>query len=572
MTKRALCFLLLLVAPSVVATQQRGVSVLVPQNMARVPWRACLIGTGYEAGLNLIAAVHPADWSDVFIQPAISRDDSGKFEVVLYIGESTPHIYEGQIFEVRLFNDTNHKYREGMRLSAFPTDAVAVTPLIRVVRKDDAQSGCDESALPPSARDVAGVNALQGRSPGSAAPAGRAPPLHTGSEFLRTCLLCLSALALITFIALTRVTKRAETAADRISRWIEPFRIWLVNVAVKLVESVRSLWEWLFAQLVQNVRVIWDARGYEGSLRHFALVALAFPVFVGASVVAFYADARTNLISVGLIFGVESDVTTGIAVVPFLTGETTTGSQPSSNPVSAAELGSRPSNIILRLADRMIRSFEELWEENLGFFAMGIACLQGAFGLCLLWGMKAWEAVRLRPFALLRQRPLVSACFFGLNFAVTLLAANRGYELSHVGTNWFVPAVISGTLSLALPLIMAFTLHAAIECAADCMAVVELGLLVFGAALLALMTISVWVFVSLMTVASAAIAFGVFCILVSIAWMYLQTASLIGEFVRDIRSGSDNLGMGIPARAISALIGTIILTGGGYFIIRGLVQ
>ena len=66
------------------------------------------------------------------------------------------------------------------------------------------------------------------------------------------------------------------------------------------------------------------------------------------------------------------------------------------------------SAAVWRIAGHLAQSFEKLWAEPFGFLAIGLAGLQGVFGIVLLWGMGTERSpAPLSPPA--RQRPIPRA-------------------------------------------------------------------------------------------------------------------------------------------------------------------
>lgn len=563
MTRAILTVLLLLFAPNLAMPQR--LSILVPNDNAEVPWRTCLYGTTSDPSQNLVAVVHPRSWSIYFVAPALSIGSHGEYESVLYIGESTAGFYEGQQFEIQVFSDPNEKLREGMRLSAWPV-AKAVSPLIRVVRRDDAPSGC--WAVPYSSTNHVGVIRVNGGpNPRALMPPATSASIGARSSYLKLIVATVYGVGVILFVVMALMKQHADVTANLVSHWIKiGFLSCFVTLRVMLIRSVRFLWGWVVGRVKPCAEMIWRVKGCGGTLRQFALKVVVIPVLSVAFISALLAGSRAVVLGLDLIFGVGESQTsdaqddTILGNILMAHGE---ASAAQAWPVTSSKPAVHPIQDLIR---NFGRSFGTVWAEKLGFMAIGLAGLQGACGLVLLWGSSTDEAVRIRPLHLLKERPLLTGCFVVLDFALALLAANRGYELSQ-GANWLTPSLISGLLGIVLPWVMALTLHFAIECAADCLSIAEWAALLAGLGLVMIIALLAWVLISLGVVCIVAIAFGGYFLLLAALWVFVQFAKLWGDFVR-----TPPAEMVLVRAALSSLLVVALLAGGGYLMLRGVIQ
>ncbi|MCC6585371.1 MAG: hypothetical protein IT168_01520 [Bryobacterales bacterium] len=541
-------------------TVKPSISIEKPLDLALVPHRTCVTGLVADVSSAIVPVVKAVETGDHFVQPPVTVRDDRRFEAMVYIAESTLRVYEGKKFEIALFADPNQVLEEGLRLSRWPDHRLSA--IVRLVRQDNAPSGCDIGTaavrLPP----------LPMPNPVHRPAKIASPAPHDGGDSIgaidkigitRLVLLLVSLSIAVLLSAFAMLPGRAAAANNHIEAWHGAVWHWVFTTVQFLRVQVWSMWCWVTARGAGWARPIWNAKGYTGNLSQLAIYALLIPLLVGASVAAFYAEARTMVLGLDLLFGAETnpaaDSSIGLmaGLLP-LTSETT------ADAVQHAGFVSRLSG-----------GFASLWAEKLGFLAISLAGLQGAFGIVLLWRFNGDAAVRLRLFAVLRERPLVTATFLLLDVALSLTAANRGYELSSITTNWVLPTVISATIALAIPFILSFATHYAIEISGIC-----LGLAVTVALILALLsalaaTVLSWVCICVVTVAAMSALAAIFSALCAVASGFVHFAALLGELIRHVRlSGSSPDTPAFP-RVVDASLVVLILAGSGYFALRGLL-
>jgi hypothetical protein len=373
------------------------------------------------------------------------------------------------------------------------------------------------------------------------------------------------------FLALLIETERAKCAVTRLAAWLGRFRGWLVVVVLRFAASVCWLSNWLGDFGRRWVGPIWAARGFTGDLRDFATKTLLTPLLLAATIYAFYAEARTIVQALNPLFGVEESdgsYRAGSVLEGIMPGYQNVPLQPEQEPKSKTAL-----QILEKEAVHFFKSFETLSDEKLGFLALALAGLEGAFGILLLWRMGADQPVVLRPIALLKGRPLLTACFLIMNLALGVLAAYRGYELSPIGMNWIMPTVVSAAIALVMPWILTFTLHYSIESAADCLGVTKSVALIATLYLGIFCTAALWTLLSLFVVGTVAVVFFLFFVFCVASWAFLLFAELLGEAIRKLQSAAwPDLRIPVSVRAIPASLALLFLMGASYYIVRGLVQ
>ena len=281
---------------------------------------------------------------------------------------------------------------------------------------------------------------------------------------------------------------------------------------------------------------------------------------MAATMYSFYADARTIVQALNPLFGVEQSqgsYDVGGILAEAMRTDQNVPAQPEQDPENKTA-----HQIIAKEALRFVESFDNLWSEKLGFLALALAGLEGAFGIVLLWGFGAEQPVALRPGTLLKARPLLTACFLIMNLALAVLAAYRGYELSPSRMNWLMPTMVSAAIALVMPWILTFTLHYAIECAADCLGVVKSVALIATLSLAMFCTAGLWVLLSVFVIGVVAIAFVGFFAFCVASWAFLMLAELLGESMRKFRATLPDLHLPVLVRAIPASLALLFVVGG----------
>lgn len=588
--KKMLVFPLFLLAGLIADAAQFPVTILSPHDMQRVPYRPCLVGTVHHHDQSLFLVVHPTLWSDYYVQPAVSWVEKDRFRVTLYVGEQGQNSARDEVFEVQVFEDPKNLYHEGMKLGSFPASGT-VSPIVRVVRDDKAPDGCDEAAgaISPSASVASSTIAIPTTLPNALSPSAvvaqtHAPSVKPAEELgqmslfasearrhLQMALFVFLSNALLMMIALVRLNDKAANAAEHIGGSIIAFFSWLRNLVVALVESVGCLGAWLGPRAWRAVVTVFKAHGYDGNLRSWGLSMLVFPVLLIASVMVFYAEARMTQIGLGLIFTTEDSsinaAKSGSIFDSLVSPDT--DSNKSAKPEAPQPQHLTLTHRVPKIVDRTFDSFQKLWDEPLGFMAMGLASLQFAFGIAVLWGTHVSEAARLRSASLFRQRPLLCTLFILLTIALAAMAAMRGYQLSPTGSNAWAPAIIAGSISFALAPIMAFCAHYAIECAGDQFAVLELVTLAISVGLGMLAVVFGWVVIALAIFLILAAAFLGYALPATVIWIYFQSAKLYGDFITDWKSAHSGF-RPFAAQAISIVLFFVTLLVSGYLLTKGM--
>lgn len=563
LVRTSLSFVLL--ANEIGFSQPPQVRIMSPLDAAEVPWRACFSGTSSDPDARLVAIVHPTEVSAFHVQPPISVRPDGRWKVQLYIGEGKLGLHSGKHFEVRVFSRPKVVLREGQKLPYWP-EAESASPMIEVTRRDDAPAGCGDSA--PSVAVEMPAKVPEVRAPDAPPAPSRGTPSWWGDSLhLLRSLAPIVGLALVTlFLVLILLPHRAQAAHRRVSAWLEAFRVWLAHLTRLAVASLPRLWSSLRKQCSDWNKIIWAAKGYEGNLRLFALRVLAVPLLQLAVIFAFYAEAQTIVRGLNPTFGVES---THQAGQPSLLSSLMNAAPPHVEEKDGPRTDT--PNMIWRVGRALTDKFAALWnEEQLGFLAIALASLQGAFGIVLFWQMGVERPLRLRLLPLLQERRLLTVCFLVLNLALAVLAANRGFELSPDRMHWMMPSLVSAAIALVMPWIMTYSQHYALESAVDCLGVAKA--IAFITCLIVALSLIVgsWAVIlgfGLTIVGAVFVAFFLFCVAAS---AFLLFADLLGEAVRLFPIPSF-----FKLRPLTPVPVTLLFTaviGGGYLLLRGLTQ
>lgn len=546
------------------------ITIASPRDGADVPLRPCVSGTTSDPEADHFLIIHPMDADDFWVQPSISIR-SNEYKVEAYVGE--PEQDEGKRFELRMIANPLFRLREGQKLAGWPP-ARAFSPIIEVVRHAGAPNGCEEPISSPAAvvpstlvnpTIVDAGSSAAPRPPITIAPGLRRPVLDLG---WLAAVVPLFVIALLVMFSACR--ERADGALKRLTLWLVTFRNWLITVALVAKASTVQLCTWLQKRCVPWIQPVWQAKGFNGNLRDFALRVLMVPLLSASLALAFYADASTIVRGLNPLFGIETSQgsnspDSGIVGNLMKAGGRQRVDESTLEPKSAAA-----SSSLRQLLTHLARAYEALWSgEKLGFLAIALACLQAAFGIVLLWRMGFDQPLRVRPLALLGERPLVMSCFVILNIALSVLAANRGFELSPDAMNWVMPSVVSGGIALVMPWILAYSLHYAIECSADCLAVTKAVGLIAGLIAMMFAAISVWTLALLLIIAAVGALFVAFFLVYVTACSFLLLAELVNDFVGMLRRPS-RLRRAAVSLAMPALIVLMLLAGGGY-LMRGVI-
>jgi hypothetical protein len=572
--RKATPFLLMFMMLAPAPAQEHEITIAVPRDGAGVPWRACLAGITSLPQGKLVAIVHPMEVGEYAVQPAVTIRDGGRYKVEIYVGE--PGRHAGKHFEIRLFSDPAGDLSEGTKLDGWPAAAAGESPVIEVVRDDKQQSGCEEAqAFVASAagNPLPGVNQPpKGGQPGVAVLPPRERVRGLGSVLAPFAPGALVVLALL-FVAMMTLLERVETGVQRLVEWMQGYLSWLVLTALYLAASVAGCWRWLLDRWLRCARPVWQAKGFAGNLQQFALRLILVAPLQLAMVFALYADASMIVRGLNPIFGIESRRSAGDAAGSGFVGSLLgLGGKPA--PRDAALEVPPAAGFARQVFDQLKTGFATLWkEEELGFLAISLACLQAAMGVVLLWQMGLTQPLGLRLRTLWRERPLLTGCFLTLDLALGVLAACRGFQLSPEAMSGAAPAVVSGLLGIVTPLILAFTQHYAVECAADCLGVAKAVGLIAGLTALALAAISGWTVLLLVVLAVVGGGFALFfCFFVG-ASAFLLLARTMGELARKMpmpRFLEPHLSP--QWRALAATAVSLTVVGAVYYAVRGLTQ
>jgi hypothetical protein len=258
------------------------------------------------------------------------------------------------------------------------------------------------------------------------------------------------------------------------------------------------------------------------------------------------------------------------------TGSVLSDLEPSGQSISRELEASQASGIrqiFKNEAFKFIKSFETFQDQTLGFLALALAVLEGAFGVVLLWGLGLEKPLQLRLWHLFRERTVLTSCFLVLSFAMGALAAYRGYELSPSSMNWILPTIVSCAIASVVPWILAFTLHYAIESAAELLGVaLSMGLILIVS--LGIVGVPLgWIVLSLCVLCSLGAAWLSFFLFCLTSWAFLLTTEVLSEAIRKFqREVWPRMRLPVPMHAVPASVGLLFVTLGTYLVFRGVVR
>jgi hypothetical protein len=517
------CNLLLFVAGNLLHAQSLTVMFGWPMDHAAVPALTCISGKVSSPSAQVVAAVRPMESGDVWIQKSITVSADGHYVGLIHAGEKSIPEHNGKWLEIRVFaNPRGRKLQEGDRLGEWP-DAEAASDVVRVQRQDGAPDGCGASLIVPlNEGGHVNLSPIDPPTAGAGFVGSRSKWRWIAAEVVFVLVL----------VALVVMPERAKRGMHTLTVWLQTVRDWLVGIARFCADTVLRFGRWLLNCVSTTVPLLWSARGQRGDLRQMALEALLIGPLAFATTAAFYAEGM--MIWKGLVVllggddgggnsttGVLSDLLPGAAAIA--KAVTTSGAH-----------GVSWWAVLSRFPEHLVKLFAKLWEEQFGFLAIGLAGLQGAFGIVLLWGMGTERPLRLRLVALFRERPLLTMLFGMLNIALAILAGNRGSELTLHG-NWQLVTIISVLLALTMSWILALSTHYWFECVAACLgtgkSIALIGALSVGA--FGLFCVATGMGLAVLVVVGA--AFLAFVAFIIAAWCFLQFAELMGELVRRLR-------------------------------------
>ena len=523
------------------------VAVTSPTEKARVPWRPCVTGTVSDPAARVFLIIHDKTGGDFFVEPGpISIKSNGTWSALPYIAENKPGVFENFQFEIKAFANPKPALAEGEILAAWP-EAEAASELIDVTRHDDAPSGCEEGE--------AGLRIEHSSASAAAAGPTNQPPIASGRSTIAveawdSILRWVIVLGLILFSVMAALPHRAKEWVDWLMRWFVAMArsVWgcFPEAWIWLTAYSKRVWAWCRGRVSENL----DLRGYKGDYKGFALHMLQWPILVVLILPAIYTEAmliRGGLTQIQPASSGEVGAMSSSGLLATIKASTEGSAQPSEPATTSATTGSSS-----RISS-LIRTTQDLWQrDQFLFMALGLAALQAAFGVIVLRGMGE-EALRVSFVALLRARPLPVFFFLLLDSAMTLLAANRGFESSPDTVNWAMPTIIAAMIAAVMPWILAYVLHYAMESFSNCWGPLQallIGMLLLIGGAVAQMA---GVVVLLVKPVVWVVAFVCFGLVVILAVCFLLFACAVGEFLRWLFSGLDRWRMLPPQPRTSQL-------------------
>jgi hypothetical protein len=398
-----------------------------------VPWRVCLVGSVSDANARVHVLIRPLRSNAWYVQPPIwaQLDGTGaSFTTMAYIADAGTQ-FAGERFVAVAVANPRTVLKEGEVLASIPT-AEAQSPLIDLVRDDNAQSGC---GLLASLRETVAARTIR---------AIWAPVARAMKRVL------VQALALLYLIAFAVRRNRTEAAEKCMDSWIASAVSRLSAAVSWAVSSIVATFNAALPWCRARADAVRASRGCTLTIQAF-VTRIAF-LCVSAPLLYFgaIADIRTTLLGLGLVF----PATEGVDMTPSgLFGDDVALR-------AFVQFGQGPAtSTVSGVAPWLMSPFTTVWNEPLGAFAIGLTAMQAAFGAIVLWGISDERGVSLTLPRLYRDRPVLTSTFVIFVVAVAALAAYRAYELSPAHIPGWVPALIAFLLGTAVPVVLGYALH-----------------------------------------------------------------------------------------------------------------
>lgn len=514
-------------------TPRPPVQLIWPVDGATVPYRPCIAGVVADETAPLFGIVHPLDVDTYWVQPPITPGPGGKFLSKIYVAEPGRRHFQNQTFEIRFAFHPKQKLWNGQLLGYWP-DAEALSPVIRVTRRDTAPDGCDQ--VPDESRTPVAERShppeLQPELVRPHVDVSRPPIIETARRGpVRDNVWRYGAAALFCWFLFTIRPERAKELIDRLLQWRASFWQNLARASRGSVSKVVGLYKKLRDDGKATRARLWAAKGFQGTFARYWLYLLLCPVLAVTSVFATGAEAYVLHTRLSLILPAAMNAPSSLfdAVSDGTLSASSPGATVSRENTAEPDPGAPvPGGALYRLV-------KEIWlfflRQGLWFIAIGLVALQAAAGVILLLEMRGIEPLEISPWRLLRQRPLPFCCFLVLNLALALLAALGGAEYSPGSIGWVIPASIAAALALVLPWLATFMVHYVLETASDCLGPVTAVLLALAGFMLAILLQTGWTILLVILVGALAASFVCSCLAGGVVVIFLGTSVLFAEAV-----------------------------------------
>lgn len=497
---RILVALVIVTAPAVFANTT-SIQLTRPGDRSAVPWRPCVDGIVSDPGATVHVIVHPMQESTYWVAPAVTRRPStagAGFRTLVYIGDNT-RVHRGQRFEIMAVADPRRPLREGDQLPEWP-EAAARSSVVEVVRDDSASDDCDQAAG-PAPRSMAAV--VQHDDPDAGGN-------RRGDGAARAARPWWWLLAIVPIVLLVR-RDRTEAAMAQVAALDQALERVMAAVWRRIVAAVVSCAAWARGCGRRLLGGAWQARGLRVAPRQLLHALLLAALLVPSAWLAFLVDIRTIESGVGLVLApvaMADGGADGLFAEPV----------PESEAMAADDDGIVGWSIVWQPVQQAL-------QRQFGAIAIGLAALQGGFGVVLLLGMTRGDAVRLRLRPLLSDRPVSAACFLALDLTLAAMAAVRGYEFSPSGAPGMIATTVALAMALVAPWLLALIVHVLLDLTSECSGWIAH---LFGLLLAVLLTAGAWVVAAVAVLAMAtvpALVFGaarVACAAVTVALWFID--------------------------------------------------
>lgn len=112
--------------------QKTPLRITEPKDGNLVSWRTDVKGTVADPNAEVWVIVHPRELSDRWVQPSVTVDEDGTWEVIAFIGKEGKNV--GKEFEIMAVANPKEKLKEADKFTGWP-EAQWKSQVIKVIRK-----------------------------------------------------------------------------------------------------------------------------------------------------------------------------------------------------------------------------------------------------------------------------------------------------------------------------------------------------------------------------------------------------------------------------------------------------
>jgi hypothetical protein len=467
-----------------------------PKDGSQVPSRACIEGTVSDPSAHVFAIIRPLQWADYYVQKEADVKADGSFKILAYFGEPTTPDGTGFSFRIVANPAVVVPLHDGLKLPGFPAGA-GLTDIVNVARSSAPDETCGAPA--PLVRSVL--------PPTQSSPTESAQAAITlsWSVWLRWFgIFCLGLL-----LVLTALPARTSMGCSVLEAAIGSAWTWWRRVFQRARDAVEGNASKTSGLAAGTPLSVWNNCGNSLTFFDYILHSVRWPLLFTFFVVAFYADARAIAPGLRLLFPRPQAANLALFANSSASTHTATG-----------------------IATRLFQPFATLWLAD--SFSVCLALIQAGLGMLILNQYASAESLAMGLWRMLKKCPICSAVFLIFDAALTIIAANRGYESSGPG-DWRIPASVAALLALSMPFASSFCLelatHSFAHVAAPPAAGLAAGGFYFAHVAIPAIRVRVHGFVCVFLVTLCAALWSVFC---GVPYFYLLLAAVLGEFAQKV--------------------------------------